>query len=257
MSFFGDDKGKSLEPSKLHWKPDTWSQVCMDATCCKKFNAFSRRKHHCRMCGCLFCQDCLFLERRLNIQAKPDPYSSWLSRVCRGCFFDAAKPEEVGSVVSRTKEFEERRAKKLDQMSGERHKFAKLAEYVPFDLKHTHVPWEKNEDKTKCGCTGCTYCSKDGTVRSDCGRSFKGVSEGKHHCRLCGKIFCDGCSRHRVTLPHMADVNIYLLKKATPESAAALAAGPADDASAALRVCQTCFFDCRRYERELSAFYIL
>ncbi len=35
---------------------------------------------------------------------------------------------------------------------------------------------------------------------SHCGAVFS-MSKRRHHCRLCGDIFCDACSSHRVTLP--------------------------------------------------------
>ena len=105
------DKGKVPEISKLHWKPDHYSQVCEDRSCGKEFNPFSRRKHHCRLCGHLFCQDCLFLERRLQNHKKgprPDP-DGLPSRVCRGCFFDPVVPHEVGNVFDRTADFKSKR----------------------------------------------------------------------------------------------------------------------------------------------------
>ena len=83
-----------------------------------------------------------------------------------------------------------------------------------------------------------------------CGRNFKGVSEGKHHCRLCGKIFCDGCSRHRVTLPSTADIYRYM----DGHSAAAAAGASVADAGAEaagqqlqLRACEQCLHNCHRY----------
>ena len=100
---------KGIEPSRLHWKADSSSQTCTDPSCAKPFNLFSRRKHHCRLCGFLFCQDCLFLERRLNQFAKPDPIQGVASRVCRGCFFDPSPPDEIGNVFDKTADFKKSR----------------------------------------------------------------------------------------------------------------------------------------------------
>lgn len=35
--------------------PDSTAKECYD--CCQKFSAF-RRKHHCRLCGQIFCSKC-------------------------------------------------------------------------------------------------------------------------------------------------------------------------------------------------------
>jgi hypothetical protein len=128
------DKGKAPEISKLHWKADSSSQVCTDASCRKEFNPFSRRKHHCRLCGHLFCQDCLFLERRLNQKAKPDP-DGLPSRVCRGCFFDPIVPHEVGNVFDRTADFKSKR-KAYGDMNDESKRLQKLVK----NMSHVCIP---------------------------------------------------------------------------------------------------------------------
>lgn len=38
------------------WMPDSSSEFCM--ACSKPFLPFIRHRHHCRMCGCLFCDAC-------------------------------------------------------------------------------------------------------------------------------------------------------------------------------------------------------
>lgn len=45
---------KNTELQKL-WMPDSKSRECYD--CAAKFNTF-RRKHHCRLCGQIFCSKC-------------------------------------------------------------------------------------------------------------------------------------------------------------------------------------------------------
>ncbi len=242
-AFFGKEKNTGNEPQQLHWKPDSSSQVCTDAKCGKEFNPFSRRKHHCRMCGNLFCQDCLFLERRLNIKAKPD-YNGVPSRVCRSCFCDPSKPDEVGNMLLRTEEFLKKRVPQLE-LKDERIKMVRIVMNLPLNEKF--VPWE-SDDKVKT----CTPC----------GRSFKGVSDGKHHCRLCGKIFCDVCSRYRVALPPIPDVHKYMAADASADNggkpASADSGGKhasadkggkhasADSGAKQLRACEVCFKNCNR-----------
>ena len=37
---------------------------------------------------------------------------------------------------------------------------------------------------------------------ASCGRDF-GLLRRRHHCRGCGEVFCDECSRARLALPHL------------------------------------------------------
>ncbi|KAG0688183.1 hypothetical protein C6P40_001296 [Pichia californica] len=56
----GKVPNKEIEgPTREHWKPDSFRFNC--AQCGKLFNYMtdSRRKHHCRSCGDIFCGDCL------------------------------------------------------------------------------------------------------------------------------------------------------------------------------------------------------
>ncbi|KAI9865485.1 MAG: hypothetical protein M1824_002224 [Vezdaea acicularis] len=43
-------------PTKQHWKRDEECTTCHDPTCMKSFNLFERR-HHCRRCGWVFCNE--------------------------------------------------------------------------------------------------------------------------------------------------------------------------------------------------------
>lgn len=46
------DTSKFIIPKKK-WTPDHYSQSCFN--CDANFNFLFRRRHHCRMCGQLFC----------------------------------------------------------------------------------------------------------------------------------------------------------------------------------------------------------
>lgn len=58
-NFTGGNKQQIPGPTRKHWKPDSTRFNC--AQCGKIFNYLtdSRRKHHCRSCGDIFCGDCL------------------------------------------------------------------------------------------------------------------------------------------------------------------------------------------------------
>lgn len=88
-------------PSRAHWKPDSSRFSC--SNCGRLFNYLTdtRRKHHCRSCGDLFCGECLLNYIYLDNDAKftvfgPDWGDSdendetkdgkHLCKVCRSCY---------------------------------------------------------------------------------------------------------------------------------------------------------------------------
>ncbi|KAG5476443.1 hypothetical protein LSCM1_04148 [Leishmania martiniquensis] len=97
-----------------------------------------------------------------------------------------------------------------------------------------------------------TYC--DGNERDDCftapvmieddeaaecgqcGTAFSFFLR-RHHCRLCGDVFCDACTQHRATLPPTVTGD-------GSTSAKSELAGPGPPAASGqqLRVCDACFF---------------
>ena len=93
-------------------------------------------------------------------------------------------------------------------------------------LKHTISPRRWIDDTARAECTGC-------------GCGFAAVSwssfalmggSGKHHCRICGDVFCDTCApvRERITLPgFIAVIDV-------PDSVTAGAAGVASAGVGAL-----------------------
>ncbi|KEP47259.1 tyrosine kinase catalytic domain protein [Rhizoctonia solani 123E] len=98
----------SVRPGELHavvrcqnrWKPDNMARKCDSPTCGIKFNIVER-KHHCRVCGNVFCQACSSRYIPLHINSLPTTLSSLPTmslsmddfpdpptnhRVCDGCY---------------------------------------------------------------------------------------------------------------------------------------------------------------------------
>jgi len=87
---FYNDNRKSKQAtknvlSKEYWMKDESSKECF--TCGKPFNTF-RRKHHCRICGQIFCSSCT-----LQIPAEKFGFSGNM-RVCHNCFEQANNYED-------------------------------------------------------------------------------------------------------------------------------------------------------------------
>jgi hypothetical protein len=69
-------------PTRSHWKPDSEVKAC--AACHRPFT-FINRRHHCRRCGDIFCNQCASYTFRLDRNCKIDS-KGVLSRVCRSCY---------------------------------------------------------------------------------------------------------------------------------------------------------------------------
>ncbi|THV08681.1 FYVE-domain-containing protein [Dendrothele bispora CBS 962.96] len=80
---------------------------------------------------------------------------------------------------------------------------------------HQIHQWEKDEDVTQC---------------RDCQRRFNLITR-RHHCRRCGRIFCDRCSSHRALLDPSDIVH----------GPGYLPNGNTTGSSSSQRVCQSCF----------------
>jgi hypothetical protein len=71
-------------PTRKHWKPDYESTVCDHSTCRKTFSYFTRR-HHCRHCGNIFCDDHSAYEIPLDENANYNPRGTPV-RGCAHCY---------------------------------------------------------------------------------------------------------------------------------------------------------------------------
>ncbi|KAH6575659.1 hypothetical protein BASA60_004963 [Batrachochytrium salamandrivorans] len=80
-SVFFRDSFTAIERSWPHWMNDSSSNVCFGCSC--SFTLMNRR-HHCRMCGYLFCHACTAFRVPVGLHGRYDP-DGVLSRACRRC----------------------------------------------------------------------------------------------------------------------------------------------------------------------------
>ncbi|XP_061770038.1 FYVE, RhoGEF and PH domain-containing protein 4-like isoform X2 [Nerophis ophidion] len=71
------------------WVRDHQVTVCM--TCSESFNALTRRRHHCRACGCVVCWKC----SDQKVALEYDGYK--LNKVCKSCFSVLTAPRGGGA----------------------------------------------------------------------------------------------------------------------------------------------------------------
>ncbi|KAI0879267.1 zinc finger protein [Hypoxylon argillaceum] len=92
------DSGKSMEsewnldlfpkptspPTRQHWKADTEATICDEPSCLRHFNYWTRR-HHCRRCGNIFCDQHSTFIIPLDQDANYNPRGT-MSRSCSHCY---------------------------------------------------------------------------------------------------------------------------------------------------------------------------
>jgi zinc finger FYVE domain-containing protein 1 len=185
-----------------YWQPDYGVAQCKSCGC--NFN-LKVLKHHCRVCGFIFCHDC-------SPHKRPVPFRGWKTpvRVCKECFtkcqtddfdpldalvtplhdedVDDAIDQQVDvSVGPEGRESLELVPRKVGEVLSQTAGTIRSAARGPCQIVTDWIApdyWQKDEDITSCNCC----------------HILLGDSERKHHCRACGKGVCATCSpwKHRV-----------------------------------------------------------
>ncbi|XP_021750291.1 1-phosphatidylinositol-3-phosphate 5-kinase FAB1B-like isoform X1 [Chenopodium quinoa] len=84
VNFWGPRKCEPANVSRVFWMPDQSCRVCYE--CDSQFTVFNRR-HHCRLCGRVFCAKCTAHSIPiLSDESKSDREDSDRIRVCNYCF---------------------------------------------------------------------------------------------------------------------------------------------------------------------------
>ncbi|XP_071949903.1 uncharacterized protein [Antedon mediterranea] len=212
------DKGEdwASEITKLHWISGVERSKCVNRTCAKNFN-ITRRKHHCRKCGEVFCKSCLRYQRKLSSLAEYDP-NGRMYQVCEVCF--SSEPQEVGQVrlwksffmdlrqasqcrelsskeiqVGIRKSFQINREinRLICGFKGSLAKDKSLKDKVQGLISKSDTPsWQRAK----------TWMIKDSrqtcTVQT-CKKIFN-LANPKHNCRVCGIVTCHSCSSRDLLL---------------------------------------------------------
>ncbi|KAK3729009.1 hypothetical protein QZH41_011466, partial [Actinostola sp. cb2023] len=139
-------KGDQLPQAyfKQYWMPDENSKECYE--CGEKFNTF-RRRHHCRLCGQIFCYRCCNIEIPGEIMGYAGQYLRTFKRPAQGAcagfeanedddkerfsFLESGLPQEARLII--------------------RHGLCEVSN------KSDKIPLARN---SKCGLRVCTYCNK-------------------------------------------------------------------------------------------------
>ena len=84
LTFDENYKTISSESKKKFWLPDNLSQNCF--SCETKFSMLFDRRHHCRICGNIFCNNCTSKQIQFMVKDKNENDKFVKIKVCDYCF---------------------------------------------------------------------------------------------------------------------------------------------------------------------------
>ncbi|KAJ0405553.1 hypothetical protein P43SY_009602 [Pythium insidiosum] len=215
------------------WVPDSFSAECMD---CKASFGFGKRRHHCRVCGLLFCRDCV--RNKMQIPASFG-YGNSAQRCCRSC----VTALQLKAITAPADVFALRRGGKKSHSSKESHyellglskdatpeeitrQYNAMARTMDPSSKEDQEQLEKIMDAYRTLQDPAARLRHDSevrdsslseqqndsfvaeTARSDqtecqvCFRPFK-LGRRQHHCRRCTRSVCNTCSEGQKAIPEL------------------------------------------------------
>eukprot|EP00794_Sanderia_malayensis_P010909 gene10909-12068_t len=198
------EEKKFVKLKRNHWVDPRSRNCCF--ICKKAFGLtlkITTKKFNCRRCGEIFCERCCNYRRRLGPDSKPSPDGNYY-RVCYGCSdHDVQTP---GVTRSLTDSFKHQRGskrinvlKELDRLVDgfKQHvKASRINSVITDTFSNIKVPlWQRSykwlESKE------VEWCSK-------CSAKFSLFMQ-KHHCRICGSVFCNKCCNQDLMLYYSDD----------------------------------------------------
>ncbi|KAK3812787.1 MAG: FYVE zinc finger-domain-containing protein [Linnemannia gamsii] len=198
--------------TKRHWVRESDRDVCFQLNCDKGLGIRFGRQH-CRSCGNMFCETHSSFQIKLNGQAQHDTNGLWC-RVCETCFVKAKNAED-GVHRSLTTDFMSIRVRSAEKNHLEVNRLEKRIE----KLAQIHQQYDSGLSSSPVvsspTASFSSISSATGSVRAKvaeqaivkweddstvptchiCLSVFNRYGNRKHHCRLCGRVICDNCSK--------------------------------------------------------------
>ncbi|KAG2786984.1 hypothetical protein JG687_00002682 [Phytophthora cactorum] len=218
------------------WVPDNFSSECMD--CKTPFGFPKPRRHHCRVCGLLFCRPCV--NHKIQVPASFG-YGNAQQRCCRNCITAL----QMKAITTPADVFAQRRGPASRSMSGQESydvlgvskdatpeeiaaqykKKSRSMDPTKIEDQETlekindayrnlqdpsarsHNNSDRSRDSSLLGGDPTSHFVSE-TARSDqtecqvCFRPFK-LGRRQHHCRRCTRSVCNQCSVESKPIPEL------------------------------------------------------
>ncbi|DBA04797.1 TPA: hypothetical protein N0F65_004434 [Lagenidium giganteum] len=217
------------------WVPDSFSSECMD--CHATFGFPKPRRHHCRVCGLLFCRACV--QNKVQIPSSFG-YGNAPQRCCRSC----VSALKLKSITSPADIFAQRKGHKRSFLANKSHYellgLTREASQDEITRRYQEVsrtmdptskadmdkldrindayrtlqdPDARHRHDSDLHMRDSSLCESDRvipteTARSDqtecqvCFRPFK-LGRRQHHCRRCTRSVCNNCSEGTKPIPEL------------------------------------------------------
>ena len=194
--------------SRHHWQADADALTCSHPECPVEFGSIRIRRHHCRLCGQVFCGQHVGYKMRLRnnggdgrvvrrgggvqeqqeaVVVVHDPRSPYakLHTVCVCCYRSREVAQQaLGRVRNKFDAFRRRRHLRLRALAEEADRL-ELNLSALFELRDPSsrtqqqiaVRWVPDVARPVCQCCAAVF----------------GFTRRRHHCRTCGGVVCASC----------------------------------------------------------------
>ncbi|KAJ1475740.1 hypothetical protein T484DRAFT_1827351 [Baffinella frigidus] len=208
------------QPKREHWELDYLRTVCAAEGCETRLQML--RRSHCRKCGKLFCPKCVGegLQRRLNVDADFAERGVFCA-VCFECytqnngwFSERGSAAWIEASSGNVRDWTEELVRERRSCQAETRRKERLDKNAPFSSTwKAAIALKLAKDlldvakgrRRELDPRGKTHWVNARSVavcdRTACRRAFT-LNERRHHCRVCGKVYCDACSPKDLNLTY-------------------------------------------------------
>ena len=191
-------KELQMKARGVEWCHNKDAVVCFHAECRARFHWLYRRRHHCRGCGGVFCESCTSWKRPLPALGYNYPV-----RVCQMCF---QKDAPLAQAAPGMADGRNDSTCSGDTFEGN----ASVTDSLSESMTHRSI----RSHATAVSATAMASSTRPWVYRPlwrpdsqaqhcfDCQNKFSMFTR-RHHCRGCGNVFCNDCTRRRLTLEHI------------------------------------------------------